>query len=110
MLSRRVGLSCLQAAEDAVQEALVAAVDSWPREGLPDNPSAWLYRVAHNRLLGELRQLGRQGENEPESWEALGSESRPPTVQLRGEVEDDLLRMLFVCCSDALPSLSSCWR
>lgn len=42
--------------EDAVQSALQTALETWPREGTPDNPSAWLFRVASNRLPRELRQ------------------------------------------------------
>ncbi|HKO94616.1 MAG TPA: sigma-70 family RNA polymerase sigma factor [Polyangiaceae bacterium] len=108
VLSRRVGVRQLQAVEDAVQAALLAAVDSWPRAGLPENPSAWLFRVASNRLLGDLQQRRRRGELEQQMVKALDGDALdggagPSSVQLRGEVEDDLLRMLFVCCSDALP-------
>ena len=56
MLSRRVGVQHIEAVEDAVQSALMTALDAWRTGGLPDNPSAWLYRVAHNDLIGELRQ------------------------------------------------------
>src|SRR5437773_9968157 len=55
-LSRRVGAQHVEAVEDAVQSALMTALDTWTIAGLPDNPSAWLFRVAHNRLMGELRQ------------------------------------------------------
>src|SRR5438874_10289990 len=55
-LSRRVGVQHIQAVEDAVQFALMTALDTWTIAGLPDNPSAWLFRVAHNHVMGELRQ------------------------------------------------------
>ena len=103
-LSRRVGLRHLEAVEDAVQEALLAAVDSWPKTVVPDNPSAWLYRVAHNRFVGELRRQARRGAldelhaaAEPEADESA------PELRLAGDVRDDLLRMLFVCCDEAIP-------
>lgn len=104
MLVRRVGSRHLEAIEDAVQSSLLAAVDSWPRSAVPDNPSAWLYRVAHNRLAGELRRGARQGELAVEhARAAFESTIDAAVVRLSGDVRDDLLRMLFVCCDDAIP-------
>ena len=60
MLSRRVGAQYIEVIEDAVQSALMTALESWTIAGLPDNPSAWLFRVAHNNLMGELRQRTRR--------------------------------------------------
>ena len=60
MLSRRMGVQHLQAIEDAVQSALLAALESWTIDGMPDNPSAWLFRVAHNHVAGELRRGARR--------------------------------------------------
>lgn len=56
VLSRRTGVAHLETIEDAVQSALMTALDTWASGSLPDNPSAWLYRVAHNNLMGELRK------------------------------------------------------
>ncbi len=50
MLSRRVGVQHIEAVEDAVQSALMKALEAWTIAGLPENPSAWLFRVAHNAL------------------------------------------------------------
>ena len=104
VLARRVGAHHLEAVEDAVQAALLAAVEAWPRGALPDDPPAWLYRVAHNQLIGELRTAARRGalaaahaRAEPAPDEA------PPVAHLATDVADDLLRWLFVCCDDALP-------
>src|SRR5258706_16450599 len=60
MLSRRVGLGHLELVEDSVQCALLAAVESWPRVGVPEKSSAWLFLVAHNHVIGELRQRARR--------------------------------------------------
>jgi predicted RNA polymerase sigma factor len=59
-LSRRVGVQHLEAVEDAVQSARMTALESRTVAGLPDNPSGWLFRVAHNDLVGELRQRTRR--------------------------------------------------
>ncbi len=104
MLSRRVGVQNIEAVEDAVQSALMTALESWTIAGLPDNPSAWLFRVAHNELLGELRQqTNHRRIAEQNAKEDIATPENGPEVFLAGEVQDDLLRMLFVCCDESLP-------
>jgi len=99
MLSRRVGVQHIEAVEDAVQSALMKALEAWTIAGLPDNPSAWLFRVAHNDLMGELRQrTGRRRILEQYANDAIGTPENGPECLMAGEVRDDLLRMLFVCC------------
>jgi RNA polymerase sigma-70 factor (ECF subfamily) len=104
MLSRRVGVRHLEAIEDAAQSALLAAVESWALGGPPENPSAWLYRVAHNALVEDLRRGARRDrlleQHQRETPDAVASE---PATFMPGELKDDLLRMLFVCCDDAIP-------
>ena len=56
MLVRRVGVQHLGLVEDAVQGALMAAMTAWAVKSIPREPEAWLYRVAHNNLMGDLRQ------------------------------------------------------
>ena len=104
MLSRRVGVQYIEAVEDAVQSALMTALESWAVAGLPASPSAWLFRVAHNELLGELRtRSGRRRILEQSAREDIGTPGNGPEIFLAGEVRDDLLRMLFVCCDEAIP-------
>ena len=105
VLSRRVGVQHIEAIEDAVQSALMKALDGWPRVGLPDEPSAWLTRVAHNELIGELRgRADRRRLLERHGDELLGApEEDPECLVAAGAMEDDLLRMLFVCCDDDIP-------
>jgi RNA polymerase sigma factor (sigma-70 family) len=103
MLSRRVGVHHLAAVEDAVQFALLSAVESWPQGTVPENPSAWLYRVAYNHLTGGLRRRTRHDELAAEHGrDALAPADDAPAVFLAGDVRDDLLRMLFHCCDDAI--------
>jgi RNA polymerase sigma factor (sigma-70 family) len=108
MLSRRVGLQHLETVEDAVQGALLTAFEVWTAAGtLPDNPSAWLYQAAHNGLVGELRQRARRERlAEQHGLEAADAAAEGPTGSLQGDLEDDLLRMMFVCCDEAIPTES----
>src|SRR4029077_155739 len=55
-LARVAGLRHLELAEDAVQTAFMSALEAWAKEGPPKDPGSWLYRVAYNRLVGDLRQ------------------------------------------------------
>lgn len=104
ILSRRAGVQHLEAVEDSVQFALMTALESWATAGPPDNPPAWLFRVAHSHLVGELRQRARRlrilEQSGSEEFQNPGDDEE---VFFPGEVEDDLLRMLFVCCDDRLP-------
>ena len=103
-LSRRAGVQYLEDVEDAVQSALMTALDTWTLAGLPDNPPAWLFRVAYNNLVGELRQrTGRRRILEQNINEDIVTLENGPEIFLTGEVRDDLLRMLFVCCDEAIP-------
>jgi RNA polymerase sigma-70 factor (ECF subfamily) len=108
MLSRRVGLQHLETVEDAVQSALLNAFEVWTAAGsLPANPSAWLYQAAHNGLVGELRQRARRERlAERHGLEAADTVADGPTGSLQGDLEDDLLRMMFVCCDEAIPTES----
>jgi RNA polymerase sigma factor (sigma-70 family) len=83
-------------AEDAVQEALLAAASSWPVDGEPDNPSAWLVRVASRRMVDEFRRgdARRRREDLAASW----SVARPDDVS----GEDDTLILMFMCCHPSL--------
>jgi len=90
------------AAEDASQEALLAAVEQWPREGLPANPGGWLFQVGCRRLADRLR-----AEHSRRRREALALEPRTPAELPAAECEpetdrDDTLSLLFTCCHPAL--------
>lgn len=104
VLVRRVGLPELEAVEDAVQAALLAALTRWLSSGIPDDPRAWLYRVAHNHLFGTLRKRqGRQRVLDRAADAGTEDSDEPPSPAFDGEVRDELLRMLFVCCDEKIP-------
>ena len=106
-LCRRVGAQHIEVVEDAVQSALMAALESWSVAGAPDSPSAWLFRVAHNDVVGALRQRTRRRRLlEQYATEAIGTSENGPESLLEEEAPDDLLRMLFVCCDEAIPDQS----
>ena len=80
------------------------ALETWTIAGLPDKPSAWLFRVAHNELMGELRQrTSRRRILQQNAREDFGTPDDGPEVFLPEEMRDDLLRMLFVCCDESIP-------
>jgi len=93
-------------AEDAVQEALLAAALQWPREGVPDNPRAWLVQVAARRMTDHVRSEVARRRRETEA----ASEIDPliPAIDLDQDTEqDDTLILLFMCCHPALTSSSA---
>jgi RNA polymerase sigma-70 factor (ECF subfamily) len=101
-LARAAGLLHLELVEDAVQSAFTSALEAWAKDGPPNDPGAWLYRVAHNRLVADLRQrAGRLRLLERATVD--GDETEASAPYFAGELRDDMLRMLFVCCHAAIP-------
>ena len=94
------------AAEDAVQEASLAATVQWPRDGLPENPRAWLTQVAFRRMTDHIRSESARRRRENEA--ALKMDQLAPAVDAAGEkAEDDTLILLFMCCHPALTPASA---
>jgi RNA polymerase sigma factor (sigma-70 family) len=104
LLTRRAGVMHIDRIEDAVQNALLTALTVWTDRGVPQDPGAWLYRVAYNSLIGDLRQTaGRLRILERAIDAAAETGDHPAPPHFAGEVADDMLRMLFVCCDDGIP-------
>jgi RNA polymerase sigma factor (sigma-70 family) len=93
-------------AEDAVQEAMIAAFMQWPQEGIPDNPRGWLIQVASRRMTDQVRsEIARRYR---ETAVASEVETMAPTVDVEADMDpDDTLILLFMCCHPALTSSSA---
>jgi RNA polymerase sigma factor (sigma-70 family) len=92
------------AAEDAVQEALIAAAMQWPDEGIPDNPRGWLFHVAVRRMTDHLRsELARRHREDVVASQVWADWAfvPPPDAEI-GVDRDDTLLLLFMCCHPAL--------
>ena len=97
------------AAEDAVQEALVAAALQWPKEGVPKNPRGWLYHVALRRITDQLRsEMARRRREDAVASEVWAQWAFvPPPDGDVGADGDDTLVLLFMCCHPALTPASA---
>ncbi len=93
-------------AEELAQDALVAALETWPQAGVPDNPAAWLMTTAKNRALDRLRQRKLHAEKEDELTREVAEqlEEAQPRIDanLRDDIGDDLLRLVFTACHPVL--------
>ena len=85
-------------AEDAVQDAVVRALETWPRDGVPANPRAWLLVTAKHRAVDLIRREARRPGKEADAV-ALSDLVGPPDEH---EVRDDVLRLVFTCCHPSL--------
>jgi RNA polymerase sigma-70 factor (ECF subfamily) len=101
-LIRHVG--DFQLAEDAVQDAFAAAVASWPRDGIPDNPAAWITVAARRRAIDRLRQRRSLGDRTDRLGELvrLDAQEHPTDSDDDSSLVDDRLRLIFTCCHPAL--------
>jgi RNA polymerase sigma factor (sigma-70 family) len=97
-LTRDLGL-----AEDLAQDALVAAMEQWPRSGVPDNPAAWLMTTAKRRAIDLFRRNKRLKQRQEELGRKANEAASIPEEE---EVSDDLLRLIFMACHPVLPTES----
>jgi RNA polymerase sigma-70 factor (ECF subfamily) len=90
-------LGDFELAEEALSEAFRAALEQWPREGVPANPRAWLVSAGRFKAIDAIRRQGRFSHMEAEDLESIAAEEPE-----RNEIEDDRLRLIFTCCHPAL--------
>src|SRR5713101_6564703 len=122
VLARSLGVRRLDLVEDVVQAALVQALETWSRRGVPEDPAGWLYRTARNLAIDALRRerthaqaLPRLAEDAERSYSGVplgivprgGSPHEAPLeAHFADEIGDEPLRLLFVCCHEAVPAES----
>src|SRR5882724_2330995 len=96
-------LGDLDLAEEAMHEAFAAALESWPRTGIPDKPRPWLISTARFKAIDRMRRRARfDGETQKDF--ALYTEARSNEAAVDdAEIEDDRLRLIFTCCHPVLP-------
>ena len=103
MLTRSLGVRRLELVEDVVQAALVQALEIWSRRGVPEDPAGWLYRTARNLAIDALRREQIHAQALPRLAEDDAQEASPVDTHFADEIGDEPLRLLFVCCHEAVP-------
>ena len=92
-------------AEELAQDALVAALEQWPREGVPTNPGAWLMTTAKRRAIDQIRRRERWERSLPDLVKPEAADASDFDAVLEEDViEDDLLRLIFTACHPVLPA------
>ncbi|HSN41866.1 MAG TPA: RNA polymerase sigma factor [Burkholderiales bacterium] len=95
-------LGDFDAAEEALHDAFRAALEQWPRDGVPANPRAWLVSAGRFKAIDGMRRSARFETLDEDAEQALVSSDDPATWDAEG-IEDDRLRLIFTCCHPALP-------
>jgi RNA polymerase sigma-70 factor (ECF subfamily) len=95
-------LGDFDAAEEALHEAFAAAVEQWPREGVPANPRAWLVSTGRFKAIDGMRRRTRYNASLNELAKHIETTTNDPIEQNDEPIEDDRLRLIFTCCHPAL--------
>src|SRR5687767_3289529 len=91
-------LGSFDLAEEALHDAFIAAVEQWPREGVPANPRAWLVSTGRFKAIDRIRRRARHDETVDELVRELDEDAEIAPDDDREDVEDDRLRLIFTCC------------
>src|ERR1700727_1675317 len=108
-LARLLGSARLDLAEELAQEAMLRALQTWPYQGVPENPPAWLFRTARNAALDVVRHESMAARKLADAAPQMDWDPGPLDEELLGdglfgkELGDDELRMIFMCCHPEIP-------
>jgi RNA polymerase sigma factor (sigma-70 family) len=101
VLTRMLGTAYLDDVDDIVQDTLVKALEIWKFKGIPENPTAWLYKVSRNKAIDLLRKRKHQRPLDVTFVETISEELSQPDWEK--SIEDSVLRMMFACCHPSIP-------
>ena len=96
----------LELAEDSLQEAVVAALQRWPDDGLPDHPAAWLLTTARRKAIDRIRRDRAFDSKRPELLALAASKTHAEQDDVDSSISDDRLRLVFTCCHPAITEQS----
>jgi RNA polymerase sigma factor (sigma-70 family) len=102
VLTRFLGVDHIDTAQDLVQDTLLKAMETWRFRGMPDNPTAWLYKVARNKAIDWLREQQRKAKHSKEAK----SNTTVEELFHEDEIQDSVLRMMFTCCHPSIQTES----
>src|ERR1700746_3977 len=101
-------LGDLDLAEESMHEAFAAALDTWPKTGIPDNPRPWLISTARFKAIDAMRRRARFAGAQRDlvaHMESRANDALSGNAEMGDEeIEDDRLRLIFTCCHPALPA------
>ena len=104
VLVKIFGTENIELAEDVIQDALIVAIEKWGKNGIPENPTAWLYRVAKNKAIDIIRRKKHSSAidfSDPERQLLTSEYTLAPTMNnfwQEEQIEDDFLAMMYACC------------
>ncbi len=105
VLCNRFGIDIIEFAEDIASETFLAAQESWPYKGLPENPAAWLHTVARHKALNHLRRSKLFRDKVSPTFAAGFTEAVVPDIDWSpGNIRDSQLRMMFAICEPSIPA------
>ena len=105
--TRLLGPAHLELAQEVVQDSMLRALETWPYQGVPENPEGWLFRVAHNAAMDAVRRNRLFEEKRGEIERASLAAAEPDDLDVDSQFRDDELRMIFLCCHPAIPREAS---
>lgn len=101
ILTRRFGFGSAERIDDIIQDTFIAALKTWSVKGVPENPEAWLYQVAKNKTLNQIKKNSRLNYSE-EGTPNITTSEHMDQLFLDHEIKDSQLRMLYACCNPLL--------